>query len=339
MGDLGRDAGCAGNDSVVVASASPYGASLFNSYLLAHTLRAVYETDLHKQLESGISVADISSHPAAAVLKVTMAILSDHGVVEFNNGAYRLNAKGHSLGRDHGFMTWLIGGYTEYLHGLKDVIAGVDSAHQSDAANVARGSSQIDQQFLRANARKLILEHAPNALADLGCGDGSRLFDLLQSRPTLKGVGIERSRAGARLALENRARLGLESRVQLIEGDCLADLRQLEFCAEVDTVTSFFLLHDLLHARDGRFDEVVTLIKRSFPRATRLMLADTTCDAFDSGAPPPIFSRGFQLVHAMMKVRLRTRAEYEALFRASPARLVATHPLQVPNSFLFVLHI
>jgi release factor glutamine methyltransferase len=71
-------------------------------------------------------------------------------------------------------------------------------------------------------------------LVDAGAGTGTIALACLMHAPHWLGIGIERSRRALRWAQANRRRLGLESRLLLIQGDWLQGLR----AGSVDAVLS-----------------------------------------------------------------------------------------------------
>jgi hypothetical protein len=107
----------------------------------------------------------------------------------------------------------------------------------------------------------------------------------------------------------------------------------------VDCVASFFLLHDLLQACDGDFNQVLVYIQANFPNMKHIILADTarTSEFGYATTMPPVFVRGFELVHAMMGIPTRTIDDYRKLMVSSCFRLDAVIPLNVPNSYIFSL--
>jgi release factor glutamine methyltransferase len=71
-------------------------------------------------------------------------------------------------------------------------------------------------------------------LADAGAGTGAIALACLKHAPHWRGIGVERSRRALRWAQANRRRLGLESRLLLIQSDWLQGLR----AGSVDAVLS-----------------------------------------------------------------------------------------------------
>jgi SAM-dependent methyltransferase len=312
-------------------------AATFNAYLLAHAVWAVNECELVGSLRTGMDPETLD-HRQRELLLATLAVLEDHGVVDASNGTFRLTPIGESMLRFRGFFTWAIGGYSAYLEHLPRILLGGSTPPRNER-NVARGSAQVDVALMRDDVGNLLRRLRPTRIADLGCGDASRLCDYLLTVPEASGIGLERSAAAAELAHMNSQRLGLTRRLDVLEGDCLDPIAKGPF-EDVELVMSFFLLHDLLMACTGDFNELVFAIRRNFPAARRLVLADTTNDhTWTPAQAPPIFVRGFELAHAAMGVPLRSRKEYENLFHQSGVEIEDVITLAVPNSYVFVLEI
>jgi release factor glutamine methyltransferase len=71
---------------------------------------------------------------------------------------------------------------------------------------------------------ELVLKLAPEAMSflDVGTGSGVIALSLAIARPTAKVAACDISKAALALTAENRARLGLEARIELIESDLLS---------------------------------------------------------------------------------------------------------------------
>lgn len=73
-------------------------------------------------------------------------------------------------------------------------------------------------------------------IVDVGTGSGCIALSLAAERPDAEIVAVDVSPAALRVATHNRARLGLEARVRLVEGDLLEPVR--EWAGRVDLVAS-----------------------------------------------------------------------------------------------------
>jgi release factor glutamine methyltransferase len=79
--------------------------------------------------------------------------------------------------------------------------------------------------FLEWSARFGRADFDAPILIDAGVGSGAIVIACLKHAPLWRGVGIDRSGRALRLASTNRRRMGLESRLYLLQGEWLAALR------------------------------------------------------------------------------------------------------------------
>jgi SAM-dependent methyltransferase len=317
------------------AGSEPIVAATFNATLLAHVLHALTSSGLDESLHAGLhrDQAD-ADEPRERVLDACLKILADHRLVNEHDGHVVLTEMGRDLFAARGFFTWLLGGYSPLLGALGARLRSEPVAATRDDGQVALGSAQVDQSYLRQHVRQILLGLGLRHIADLGCGDGSRLLDFLAATKDTTALGVDRAPAAVALAQRQAVDAGLADRLRIVQADCLAPLDPPD--AQVDCVMSFFLLHDMLQARGGNLAPVLADIQRNYPAARMLLLADTTCDDWvGTHLEPPVFARGFELVHALMGIQLRTLAEYRALFDDAGAPLADVLPLNVPNGWLF----
>lgn len=308
----------------------------FNGALVAHVVRSMSDAGLIEKL-CGPGIESDEGSRASRVLLLCLDILSDFGAVT-RGPIRRATPRGVELFEAHGFFTWLLDGNAPMLTTLDRVLAGEAVPIERNWAAVARGSAQAGQAYMDARIDTTLEQLAPNRPADLGCGDGSRLRRYLHSSVADRGIGVEKSEAGFRdaLSVDDNA---IQGRLMLVHGDCLDPMPSLG--VGVDLVMSFLLLHDLLHAKGGDMSLVLKAIRDNFPDARTFLLADTTCDPFDGSGRtvPPLFVRGYELVHSIMNVPLYTKTQYLEMFEDCGLALVRSLHLGVPNTFLFHLEV
>ena len=283
---------------------------IFNDFLLAHT---IYTLDKVGHLDRLQENEGLRAKECNEVLLSLLNILIDHELVTFRGGWYSATDLGVEVFKQKGFIVWCIGGYGNFYSQLTDVLLGKISPKR-DEADVAIGSSLIDQALLREDIEKIVMTCQPNYIADLGCGNGRRLCDWITKFDKILGLGIEKSEAAASLALQRVRELSLEDRVRIINADCMSHIEDKELL-RVDCVTSFFLLHDLMNMQRGDFSKVVNAIEENFPGINFLILADTvkTQEKYSCENPAPVFTRGFELVHSIMDIPLYTLGQYKNL--------------------------
>ncbi len=315
---------------------NPVVSNAFNGFLLAHAVAALSEARVLERLAYPGGYR-LPGGRSGEVLRAALAILGDARLVDVSDGAYTLTELGERVVEQRGFFIWAIGGYDSFFSSLGPASRGHRVSPRRDEAQVARGSGLIDRALLREEVAEYISKLRVGCIADLGCGDGTRLCDLATRDPRLTGIGVDRSSQAVRLARAQIERCGLKGRLGALRGDCLKPIRH-RLTGRVDCVTSFFLLHELLFATGGNLGRVLEAVFASFPNADTFVFADTTrTDGFLSDPSPPVFIRGFELVHALMGIPTWSEEEYEALFRASELELVDRRALSVPATFLFVL--
>ena len=314
-------------------------ARVFNDYLLAHALYALDRAGILRELRTcGLPAHQSGQGEKNMALECCLALMQDAGLACFDDQNWRLTDAGVDASRNIGYFVWAVGGYSAYMSALTDFLQGDNTIPSRNDALVALGSGMIGAAYLQAEVDSVLEGVRPRALADLGCGDATRLAHFLVHHPGAHGIGIERSSAATAIAQKNIAANNLAERMIVVNADCLDRLETVAFPTNnVDCVVSFFLLHDLLSQMQGSFAKVAEAVLRNFPNAETVIFADTTIDDWRSrSAAPPIFARGFQLVHTMMGVKTRTLQEYIECFSGAPLNLASTVPLGVPNSYLFL---
>jgi len=254
-----------------------------------------------------------------------------------------LTDAGRQLVRMRGYFTWAVGGYQEVLGNTSAIVSGAQrfgtDVHRNDAM-VARGSGLNDQAFMADILEQVLAGIDFGAIADLGSGTAVRLCRAVARRAGTRGLAIDISEPATRLAEGTIHATGLGDRVTALRTDVLdvfLGKRHREILAEVDTVMSFFLLHDLLADPQTRH-EVLPRMREAFPKTRTFLLADTTLrPAGDNDTTLPVFSIGYELAHALMGIPLHTRQTYEALFAEAGLKVESVVAFGTPHSWLYVI--
>ncbi|MFJ9642213.1 methyltransferase [Streptomyces sp. NPDC101206] len=254
-----------------------------------------------------------------------------------------LTSAGQEMLRMRGYFTWGVGGYNEVFaqaHRIATGEAEFGTDVLRDEAMVALGSGQNDRSFMAGTLDDVLADVDFSVLADLGSGISARVSRVVGERPGTRGLGLDISGPATELGHRTIAEAGLADRVQAIQTDVLDVCHRAahrDKLAEVDTVMSFFLLHDLL-ADPATRPQTFTRMREAFPAARTFVLADTMLRPdSENSTSLPVFSLGYELAHALMGVPLHTKETYEELFAAAglvPRRVV---PFGTPHSWLYVL--
>jgi SAM-dependent methyltransferase len=323
-------------------------ADLFNGYVGACITFAMHELGLFAELseDESIRTADLAARVGAdpALLGTLLDAAQRQGYLEQEgDNSVALTPAGAELARLQGFFTWAVGGYGSLLGQLAPLARrarafAVDVLR--DEGKVAAGAGEVDAALMVPILDQVLDSLELRQIADLGCGNAARLIRLCRRYPGLRGIGVDISQDACRLAREAVAAAGLQSRVSIVCGDALVlqgdPARPVAGTVELDLVSSFFMLHDLL-ARYERPSAALEALRKAFPTSPYFLLADTARSAADIDAGLPIFSLGFELVHAFMGVPLHTKERYETYFAEAGFTIERCLPFGAPSSWLYLL--
>ncbi|MEU4769920.1 aminotransferase class I/II-fold pyridoxal phosphate-dependent enzyme [Actinosynnema sp. NPDC023794] len=329
-------------DVTVPTLDAPTLPDLFNGYVGTQVAFALSELGVWEELAAGSrSVAALADRGATSPTRLrpllrTAALL---GYVELVGETATLTAAGRDLVRHLGFIVWGVGGYGSMLLELAGLATGKVAFGREvrrDEDRVAAGSGMAGRTLMRPVEEEVLAGLEFASVADIGCGDGSRLVRLCGADPGRRGVGIDIS-ADACAAATGRVRAaGLADRVEIVHDDVLRQADGRVFPG-VDLVTSFLMMHDLF-AATGDPAGVMVSLREAFPDARRFLIADTVGQDWDRHRGPlPAFSLEFELVHAFMDTPILGRDTYERAFADADLRVERRVPFGSPSTWLYAL--
>lgn len=318
-------------------------ASVYNNLILSYVVLCLDKEQLFGLLADGATLGDLASarHLEPRRLEVVLRIAVAQGALALEEGRYKLTLLGHDLVKNRGFFSWAIGGYSPLLESIDVFLEAPASSWRPYVRGdyVAIGSDEAHQELMRPVFERAIDALPGRRVADLGCGNAGRLVELLQRRPELTGVGIDIDAGAIDVATANRDRHQLGHRLQLVQENVFTSLAQgRPELADVDVVMSFMMLHDLFTNRDLE-GQLFTRMKAAFPQAKYFVMADTCLDESAWGPDLPVFTAGYELVHALRGISVFPLRHYEEQFAAGGLRLVDRYDLGVPNTYLFILEV
>jgi histidinol-phosphate aminotransferase len=309
--------------------------------VVAHALQSLGVLD-HLSTTTGATLGDLANRAGsdpdllAALLRTLLAT----GYARVEHGHYSLTTAGQALAGAAGYFTIAVGGFGPVFHALADLATGrrrfaVD-VHRDQAA-VNRGNTEMTTV---ARVIGAVLDQLDaRAVADLGCGDASKLTRMASRRPWLRGVGIDRDPTAVDSAMRTIARAGVADQVRVIEAD-ITDIASDELLRssieDAELVMSFFLLHHMLANDDTSF---LPSLVAAAPHARWFVFGD----AFPMEQPGerdaslPIFAAAFELFHAVQGLRLASQAVAEQRFADAGLRIGRRLSLGHPNEWLYVL--
>src|SRR5262249_36313559 len=151
-----------------------------------------------------------------------------------------------------------------------------------------------------------------DGIADLGCGAAARLIDIAARRPGTRGVGVDIDGPTVSYAREAVAAAGLSDRIGVVQGD---PTKVTGPVSGVEVVFSVFMAHDLWPR--ARAIDVLRSLTNVFPDLTDLVLCDTHRSEVPEGERLPMFSMGFELVHALKGEYVPSESEWSDVFSAA----------------------
>jgi phenylpyruvate C(3)-methyltransferase len=219
--------------------------------------------------------------------------------------------------------------------------------YSRDPVAIAHACAEANSQFFDPVFLPAVdaLGYKFRAVADLGCGSGERLMQLMERHPGTVGIGVDIARPAIKDAACEAGRRGLSSRVSFTEGDVRTISARPEF-AGVDLLTCFLMGHDFWPRENCV--AILRKLREAFPAVRRFFLGDTTRVLLNtspresryaiSEEDVPIFTLGFEVAHAMMGDYVPTMDEWEGVFAEGGWRCVQKHLIQPPSlSVIFEL--
>lgn len=164
-------------------------------------------------------------------------------------------------------------------------------------------------------------------IADLGCGSGERLMQILDRYPNTSGIGLDIAGPALKVAATEAAECGYGQRLSFAKGDARNLDRREEF-SSVDLLTCFMMGHDFW-PRDNCI-KTLRQLRELFPDVRHFLLADATSILLGNPGSTleddvPVFTLGFELGHAMMGVYMPTMKEWEGVFAEGGWRCEKKH--------------
>ena len=324
------------------ANTVPTASGVFNHLILSYLVFFFNKSGLFPLFGAGVSVKELLENYQfdPPRLRKILATATALGVLEAQDGLYQLTPLGEDLERNRGFFTWAIGGYSPLLESMDLFLDAPASSWRPYVRGdyVAIGSDEANKEIMQPTIDRVIDELPAKVVADLGCGNAGRLIKLLHRRPDLTGVGIDIDPQAITVAAQNRDRHGLAPRLSLVRENVFSALSSPQpELADVELVMSFMMLHDLFNIKELE-GNLFPRLRASFPRAKYFVLADTCLDeSIRPGSAAPIFTLGYELIHALRGIQVFPLSHYQNQFAASGFRLLARHDLGVPNTHLFIL--
>jgi SAM-dependent methyltransferase len=243
--------------------------------------------------------------------------------------------------RTRSFFHWLSRGSAEVFRVLPEILRQENRSGAvvgRDDAAIAFACDEIsavsyDPWFWRVVAR---LDFIPAGVADLGCGSGQRVVEMLRRYPNARGIGIDVATSALAMARTRAAAAGVDHRVAFRAGD----VTRLETGAAtfrgVELLTCFMMGHDLWPR--PRCVEVLSGFRSVFPDVRRFILGDATRTVGVADRDLPIFALAFELAHDAMGAFIPTIEDWQAVFAEAGWSVRTTQEIRIAaNEVIFEL--
>ncbi|QSZ29440.1 hypothetical protein DSL72_003954 [Monilinia vaccinii-corymbosi] len=314
-------------------------ARIFNSALAAPAIGAAWELGIFDELRSKKRVnveeyalkhdlhVDSVQGMVTALAAVNVLKRDQHEIVAGNlfEEAYRAKSLFHWITLGSGDL------FTRMQYHLRNEHRKGAYYSRDDAA-ISYACRDINEQYIDPTWFSALagLDFKFSTVVDLGCGSGGRLMQILERYPEVRGIGVDIALPSMKVAEGEAADHGLTDRLSFSEGNVL-QLDYRDEYADVDLLTSFMMGHDF-----WPLESCVATLKRlrvAFPKVRRFLLGDTPRFVMYGGDPKygiteanvPVFTLGFEFIHAMMGVKIPSLDDWDEAFKLSGWRLVKRH--------------
>ncbi|KUN18835.1 methyltransferase [Streptomyces antibioticus] len=319
-------------------------ARIYNSAVASWAIAAAWEIGALDELEAA-GVLDSDDYALSNGLNppATLAMfraLSSAGVVHRDGTKITPTDSFQELRQTASLFHWLVRGSAELFRQMPSVLREenrVGDFYRRDPAAIARACKDIstfcyDPWFWRAMDG---LDFDVRAVADLGCGSGERLVQILRRYPAARGIGVDIAAESLAVAAQDAAAAGLADRLTFTVGDMLELAPRPEY-AEVDVLTCFMAGHDFWPREQAV--RALARLREVFPNVRRFLIGDATRSVDVPDTELRVFTLGFEVGHDLMGDFLPTARDWESVFEPAGWRLRHTHRIDmVANEVIFEL--
>ncbi|MFH8385298.1 class I SAM-dependent methyltransferase [Kitasatospora sp. NPDC018058] len=321
--------------TVDIAQSNTRGiASIYNSAVAAWAIAAAWEIGALDELHRArtLDTADFAARNGldAQSTNGLFRALAAVGLVRREDTLVTPLGGYDEMYRNKSFFHWLGRGSAELFQQIPAVLRTENRTgdyYRRDAAAIAYACREIDQvtyapTFWAAMDR---VDFPFTRVADLGCGSGARLMQVLDRYPGATGVGIDIAQPSIDVARKEALEAGFAGRTEFLQGDVLRLEPRPEY-ADVELLTCFMMGHDFW----PRENCVASLrrLREVFPSARRLLIGDATRTSLPD-TELPVFTLGFELGHDLMGTFLPTVEDWESVFAEGGWELVRTNRIEM----------
>lgn len=287
------------------------------------------ELQEHGWLDTG-EFADRNQLDPASTLGM-FKVLAAVGIVRRDGSMVSTGTNFAEANRHKSFFHWVARGSAELFRRMPEVVQTKNRAgafYSRDPAAIAFACREINRNCYDSRFWSALesLDFEVSVVADLGCGSGERVLQMLRRMPGARGIGIDVALPPLAVAKAEAEAAGLAHRATFLEAD-VATLEPRPEFDEVDLLTCFMMGHDLWPRQ--RCVDALQHLRKVFPHVQRVLLGDATRTLGIADQDMPIFSLPFELGHDMMGTHLPTVADWESAFRMGGWRVRNRYDIKV----------
>ena len=327
--------------------------NLLSDAVLAHVLLALSDAGFYEYVSHNPSLSRSRIIEELAVNPVVFNALFDHilgaRLIKKEGSDYVLTEKGKRMFNVYtrGVLNIYLGGYAEIFYRLSDMLADRlqinDPALERSAHHAAAGTAFATCTFTIPDVYAQLEDQNVHCLMDLGCGTGDFLIQYLRLHPTVKGIGVDMSPEAIEQAKFNADHFGLSERLSFYVSEVGTQalvVPEAEL-AEVDMVTSMYMMHEFGRDGEAQVINVLQALAQQLPQRKLLLLEVEECDpeVFARGAAPKHFGRlDYLLIHVLSGQGLpRTQQGWHAIFTEAKCDIVQAG-IKTGGSYIYIVN-
>ncbi|MER6915328.1 class I SAM-dependent methyltransferase [Streptomyces sp. NPDC000594] len=310
-------------------------AHIFNSAVAASAISAAWEVGALDELKSQ-GALDASEFATAHGLDPSATTglfraLAAVDIVERADNKVTPAVNFEEAYRTRSFFHWLTRGSGELFRRMPELLPEQNRTgdyYQRDSAAISFACREIssfcyDPWFDQAVEG---LDFTPRVIADLGCGSGERLSQLLRRHPEARGLGIDIARPSLEVAASAAHDAGLADRLSFVLAD-VRDMTERPGFAEVELLTCFMMGHDFWPRE--RCVDILRRLRSIFPATRRFLLGDATRTVGTADRDLPTFTLGFEVAHDLMGTFIPRVTDWESVFAEGGWRLRKKYAIDI----------
>ena len=273
-----------------------------------------------------ISKDSLSKYGNPVLLYSSLITLEKSGVVSFQNEGFLITELGKEIAQFIGLFTIFFDGYGDLIRQERAIALGAKPDLNSllRGAQISRAATAISKEMIDPPLIQEIRDLGiRGTICDLGCGYASMLSAICQNTCN-PGLGFDQETA---VIAETKNRLeGTDITVEVGDIFNLAGVWE-----DVVMLVQCHVLHDV--TPNEHCASVLNSYLENFPNLKCFFYIDTMAPSITKNEILP----GFDYVHGLLNIPTRNYEETIEMFRTSAYRVMKEIPLEIPNTFIWIL--